>query len=95
MNGNANDNNSINENEELSPIKNFSNTEQYLNNVNANSALNGNTTTIIAEIEGEGKKKSRPTLDKTYYIAKEILTTELTYKKDLDVINIVSFVCCF
>lgn len=30
----------------------------------------------------------RWTTDKAYYIAKEILTTELTYKKDLDVINI-------
>lgn len=28
--------------------------------------------------------------DKAYFIAKEILTTELTYKKDLDVINVVS-----
>ncbi|ENN75189.1 hypothetical protein YQE_08200, partial [Dendroctonus ponderosae] len=27
-------------------------------------------------------------MDKTYYIAKEILMTELTYKKDLDVINV-------
>lgn len=89
VNGNANDN-SINENEEISPIKSLSTKEQYLNSLNANSTLNGNTTTIIAEIEGEAKKKPRTTLDKTYYIAKEILTTELTYKKDLDVINIVS-----
>lgn len=70
-----------------SPIRNFAK-EQLMNSINANT--NGtNTTTIIAEIEGEVKKKSRPT-DKTYYIAKEILMTELTYKKDLDVINVVS-----
>lgn len=87
VNGNADT--SMDENEDISPIKALSK-EQYLNSVNANSTPNGNTTTIIAEIEGEVKKKSRPALDKTYYIAKEILTTELTYKKDLDVINIVS-----
>lgn len=28
--------------------------------------------------------------DKAYYIAKELLMTERTYKKDLDVINVVS-----
>ncbi|XP_044268600.1 FERM, ARHGEF and pleckstrin domain-containing protein 1-like isoform X1 [Tribolium madens] len=70
---------------EMSPIKNLAK-EQLLNSINANT--NGtNTTTIIAEIEGEVKKKTKP-IDKTYYIAKEILMTELTYKKDLDVINV-------
>lgn len=50
-----------------------------------------NTTTIIADIENDVKKiKNRHLVDKTYYIAKEILMTELTYKKDLDVINVVS-----
>nr|CAI5841543.1 unnamed protein product [Callosobruchus analis] len=64
--------------------------EQLMNSINANvtnSNIN-NTTTIIAEIEGEVKKKPRHFVDKTYYIAKEILMTELTYKKDLDVINV-------
>lgn len=67
--------------------------EQFMNNVNANttSTTNGtNTTTVIADIEGETKKKIKFPIDKTFYIAKEILMTELTYKKDLDVINIVS-----
>lgn len=67
--------------------------EQLMNSINANTILNGNTTnttTIIADIEGETKKKPRYILDKTYYIAKEILMTELTYKKDLDIINVVS-----
>lgn len=74
---------------DLSPVRNFVK-EQLLNNINANTTSNGtNTTTIIAEIEGEVKKKSKNLLDKTYYIAKEILMTELTYKKDLDVINVV------
>lgn len=89
VNGNTKSS-SINESDEISPIKNLSK-EQYFNSLNANSTINGNTTTIIAEIEGEVKKKPRLSLDKTYYIAKEILTTELTYKKDLDVINIVSY----
>lgn len=65
--------------------------EQLMNSINANTILNGNTTnttTIIADIEGETKKKPRYILDKTYYIAKEILMTELTYKKDLDIINV-------
>lgn len=62
-----------------------------MNSINANTTSNGtNTTTIIAEIEGEVKKKNKQPVDKTYYIAKEILMTELTYKKDLDVINVVS-----
>jgi FERM/RhoGEF/pleckstrin domain protein 2 len=73
--------------DDISPIKNLAK-EQLLNSINANT--NGtNTTTIIAEIEGEVKKKSKYPIDKTYYIAKEILMTELTYKKDLDVINVV------
>jgi FERM/RhoGEF/pleckstrin domain protein 2 len=72
--------------DDISPIKNLAK-EQLLNSINANT--NGtNTTTIIAEIEGEVKKKSKYPIDKTYYIAKEILMTELTYKKDLDVINV-------
>lgn len=88
---NANYNNS--KIDEISPIKNLAK-EQLLNSINANTTSNGtNTTTIIAEIEGEVKKKSKHPIDKTYYIAKEILMTELTYKKDLDVINVVSWLC--
>lgn len=77
-----------------SPLRNYTK-EQLMNTINANTTnTNGtNTTTIIAEIEGEVKKKARHLVDKTYYIAKEILMTELTYKKDLDVINVVSI--CF
>lgn len=93
VNDNINDNEntlnlSLNGSGDLSPARNLAK-EQYLNSVNANTTMNGTTTTIIADIEGEVKKKAKPHLDKTYYIAKEILTTELTYKKDLDVINIV------
>lgn len=94
VNGNANDDDSINAtingNDDSSPMRNFIK-EQYMNSVNANTTDNDvTTTTIIAEIEGEVKKRVRPQLDKTYYIAKEILMTELTYKKDLEVINSVS-----
>ena len=73
--------------DDSSPIRNLAK-EQYMNRVNANTGPN--TTTIIVDIEGEVKKKPRYGADKTYYIAKEILMTELTYKKDLDVINVVS-----
>lgn len=59
-----------------------------MNNVNAN--IIPNTTTITADIEGEVKK--RPKNEKTYYVAKELLMTEITYKKDLDVINVVSLI---
>lgn len=40
-------------------------------------------------MEGESRKRKYPS-DKAYFIAKEILTTERTYKKDLEVINLVS-----
>nr|XP_023024432.1 FERM, ARHGEF and pleckstrin domain-containing protein 2 isoform X2 [Leptinotarsa decemlineata] len=73
-----------------SPSKNYAK-EQLMNSINANANINGAniiSTTIIAEIEGEAKKKPRHFVDRTYYIAKEILMTELTYKKDLDVINV-------
>lgn len=74
-----------------SSLKNYTN-EQLMNSRNTNTSKNGtNTSTIIAEIEGEIKKKHRHYLDETYYIAKEILMTELTYKKDLDVINVVIY----
>lgn len=76
----------------LSHSKNISK-ENYLNSVNANTTNSVcNTTTIIADIEGEICKKTRSTFDKSYYIAKEILMTELTYKKDLDVINVVRII---
>uniref|UniRef100_A0A8C6TM10 FERM, ARHGEF and pleckstrin domain-containing protein 2 n=1 Tax=Neogobius melanostomus TaxID=47308 RepID=A0A8C6TM10_9GOBI len=41
------------------------------------------------EEEEEGRRKRYPT-DKAYFIAKEILTTERTYLKDLEVITVVS-----
>lgn len=95
INGNINDNNLTTTDgrfrqtngtgDDMSPIRNLAK-EEYMNSVNAN--LTPNTTTIVADIEGEVKK--RPRNEKTYYIAKELLMTEITYKKDLDVINVVS-----
>ncbi|XP_017793131.1 PREDICTED: FERM, RhoGEF and pleckstrin domain-containing protein 1-like isoform X1 [Habropoda laboriosa] len=38
--------------------------------------------------DGEIRKTKRWPTDKAYYIAKELLMTERTYKKDLDVINV-------
>lgn len=40
----------------------------------------------VGEMEGESRKRKYPS-DKAYFIAKEILTTERTYKKDLEVIS--------
>ena len=37
---------------------------------------------------GESRKRKYPS-DKAYFIAKEILTTERTYKKDLEVMHVV------
>lgn len=74
----------------LSPIRNFNN-EQLMNSLNANKDISSVTTTIIADIEGEVKKKHK-FVEKGYYMAKEIYMTEITYKKDLDVINLVRVV---
>ena len=58
------------------------------------SIPNGHDTTVsstrVGEIEGESRKRKYPS-DKAYFIAKEILTTERTYKKDLEVISLVSY----
>ncbi|TWW57451.1 FERM, ARHGEF and pleckstrin domain-containing protein 2 FERM domain including [Takifugu flavidus] len=43
--------------------------------------------TVRLEEEEEGRRKRYPT-DKAYFIAKEILTTERTYLKDLEVITV-------
>jgi len=34
------------------------------------------------------------TMDTAYYIVRELMNTERTYKKDLEVIALVSVVCC-
>lgn len=50
---------------------------------------NGNNNDTL-DRNGDGQKRKWPT-DKAYFLSKEILMTERTYKRDLDVINSVSF----
>lgn len=52
---------------------------------------NRNNNTETLERNGEACKKKWPA-DKAYFLSKEILMTERTYKRDLDVIN--SVICC-
>lgn len=49
----------------------------------------GSSPTRSPDHDGESKKRKYPT-DRSYFIAKEFLTTERTYKKDLEVIDVVS-----
>jgi FERM, RhoGEF and pleckstrin domain protein 2 len=72
--------------------------ENLVNNNNVSLTTNTTTTNgtngtsnngTLDSRDGEAKKKKWPT-DKSYFLAKEILMTERTYKKDLDVINAVS-----
>nr|XP_033813714.1 FERM, ARHGEF and pleckstrin domain-containing protein 2 [Geotrypetes seraphini] len=51
------------------------------------SPLLSNTVSVRMEEEEEARRKRYPT-DKAYFIAKEILTTERTYVKDLEVITV-------
>lgn len=54
---------------------------------NGSTQTNGHST---LERNGEAHKRKWPA-DKAYFLTKEILMTERTYKRDLDVINSVSF----
>lgn len=65
-------------------------------NHNNNNTIGGTLTrsimgTLDSSINGtmDLKRKRWPT-DKEYFMAKELLMTERTYKKDLDIINTVS-----
>lgn len=69
-----NNNNSI-----ISPTSTLSTPSSYYN-----GSQNGNASTL--EMNGDVQKKKWPSGD-AYFLAKEILMTERTYKKDLDVIN--------
>lgn len=57
---------------------------------NGSSQTNGNNGTTLER--SDTYKKKWPT-DKAYFLCKEMLMTERTYKRDLDVINSVSFWC--
>ena len=58
------------------------------------SARNGGIAVSGNEIADMRKQKRWPT-DKAYFIGKELLMTERTYKKDLDVINVVNIFTIF
>lgn len=58
------------------------------------SQSSGNVGTVGGMEGGESKKRKYPS-DRSYFIAKEILTTERTYKKDLEVLNVVSLRCFY
>ncbi|XP_033167435.1 FERM, ARHGEF and pleckstrin domain-containing protein 2 isoform X1 [Drosophila mauritiana] len=53
---------------------------------NGNGNGNGHTLSTQHDIEAEVKKRKWPT-EPSYFLAKELLMTERTYKKDLDVLN--------
>lgn len=55
-----------------------------------NGVSNGSGT--LRSIDEEIRKKKWPT-DRAYFLAKELLMTERTYKKDLDVLNTVKKTC--
>lgn len=67
------------------------NDQDNIINNNNNIITNGNGTSTLESIDNDVKKKKWPT-DKSYFYAKELLMTERTYKKDLDVINTVIIV---
>ncbi|XP_046442201.1 FERM, ARHGEF and pleckstrin domain-containing protein 1-like [Daphnia pulex] len=68
----------------LSPLLGHSieNNNNINNNIGNTSAKSSN-----GPVEGEMRRKRHPT-EKAYYIAKELLMTERTYKKDLEVIDL-------
>ncbi|XP_063605248.1 FERM, ARHGEF and pleckstrin domain-containing protein 1-like isoform X3 [Penaeus indicus] len=83
---------SINASPVTSPLSTQKENIPMSNHVNnrVDSIPNGHDKSVTAarvgEMEGESRKRKYPS-DKAYFIAKEILTTERTYKKDLEVIN--------
>lgn len=59
-------------------------------NIDGIPITNNKTASEGNEVYSEVKKK-RYNIDKGYFMVKELLSTERTYNKDLDVINKVSF----
>lgn len=64
---------------------NYQNQPAATNGQSSGMMGNGNSGTLRS-IDEEMRKKKWPT-DRAYFLAKELLMTERTYKKDLDVIN--------
>ncbi|XP_043513816.1 FERM, ARHGEF and pleckstrin domain-containing protein 1-like isoform X2 [Frieseomelitta varia] len=83
-------NNSVFANEKSSPEKRTNGTMDTSNASMANTPdLSPVKNIRNGEVEDtEVRKTKRWPTDKAYYIAKELLMTERTYKKDLDVINV-------
>ncbi|KAH8418522.1 hypothetical protein KR009_011306, partial [Drosophila setifemur] len=61
-------------------------TAPHQNSHNSNGNGHGHPMTTQHDIEAEVKKRKWPT-EPSYFLAKELLMTERTYKKDLDVLN--------
>ena len=64
------------------------NNQQNIINNNNNNNANIHTNGMGTLERSDTLRKKWPT-DKAYYISKEILMTERTYRRDLDVINLV------
>lgn len=66
--------------------------DNHNNNTNGGTLTRSILGTLDSSMNGtmDMKRKRWPT-DKEYFIAKELLMTERTYKKDLDIINTVRF----
>lgn len=62
---------------------------KLMKNYNNRSTLEDNSTPGTGDTENKRKRFAN---DRGYFIAKELLSTERTYKKDLDVINLVSMI---
>lgn len=102
-NGNGNGNGLHTVDENVINNNNNNNVHHYQNQPTApthaamigsgNNGVNGGSGTLRS-IDEEIKKKKWPT-DRAYFLAKELLMTERTYKKDLDVLNTVSIDCDF
>lgn len=58
------------------------------------SIVSTQTQNIINTLERSDTLRKKLPSDKAYFISKEILMTERTYRRDLDVINLVGCCCC-
>lgn len=86
LNGNGNGLHTVDENVINNNNNNHSAYHHYQNQpLQAGAGMNGGSGTLRS-IDEEIKKKKWPT-DRAYFLAKELLMTERTYKKDLDVLN--------
>lgn len=71
---------------DISQAENRTKSQDDANQINNNNGINGNGNGTLESMDGDAKRRKWPT-DKSYFLAKEILMTERTYKKDLDILN--------